>query len=939
MLLVRLLGAAQVNLGQEQIEIPAGKTSALLYYLAYKNDWVSRDELIYLLWPESPEGAARKNLRQLLSTIRRLPYAESMETEENRLRWQVSTDVKQFREAIEKGSIATATQLYQGELLQGYAVDLPEFEQWLNMERQQLQASWQEAALAFVADLEHSGRYLQAADLLARVRKVDPLDEALLQRYLTNAALAGHKDKALAAFEAFRQALVQEYEVEPEEESLRLIERIKRGETPETGAAAKERTRAEAEAKPKHNLPSQPTPFIGREADKGRASELLNDPHRRLLTLVGPGGIGKTRLAIEIAQVNIGSYEDGVYFVNLAPVTSAELIITAIADAVGFSFYGATSPKEQLFTFLQDKHLLLVLDNFEQLLTAAPLVAELLAISPKLRLLVTSRAALRLYGEQEYSVPPLSLPDPNQMPSIDRMSQYEAVALFIQRALAVKPDFQVTNDNAPAVAEICHRLDGLALAIELAAARTRLFPPQALLSRLSSRLQTLTGGAQNLPSRQQTLRNALDWSYDLLSPAEQKLFARMSVFTGGRSFEAIEAVCNPNHDLGMDVLEGVDSLVSKNLLRQEDRNGEPRFIMLETLHEYAREKLEGGGEAEVIKRLHAEFFLALTEEAEPHLSGSEQVVWLERLEREHDNLRAALQWLLGNGAGEWALRLTGALWWFWVMRGFLSEGREWLTKALASGTARNEARATALLGAGTLALLQGGYDAARSLLQESLALHEALGDKRGMANTLNNLGTAAHNQTDLRSARSYFEQGLMLAEEIGNQRLVANLLNNLGTIATDENDDAQARSFYEQGLAVATEVGDKYIIGSLHVNLATAAYLQGDYPSARPLLEQGLTITSELGDKEGVCFSLEIFAGLCTKEGNPEVAARLFGGAAAIREETGLPLPPNYRPRYENDVNITRSQLGDQRFEALLTEGRVMMFQDIITYVLHQQDD
>jgi len=933
---VRLLGAAQVNSGSDWIELPPGKTSALLYYLAYKNDWVSRDELVFLLWPDSSEGAARKNLRQLLSTIRRSPYAKGVETEENRLRWLVDTDVKKFRAALAEGNMATATQLYPGALLQGFAVDLPEFEQWLDAERQELQASWQETALAFVSELEHSNRYLQAADLLARLRRDEPLDEELLQRHLSNLARAGQNHKALTTYDAFHKALAQDYDAEPEEETLRLVERLRRGEAPEEEAPLVPRTHGDSVAPRRHNLPLDPTPFIGREATKARAVELLQEPSRRLLTLVGPGGIGKTRLAIEVARAHVDRYEDGVFFVNLAPVTSPDLLITGIADAVGFAFYGATHPKEQLFAFLHDKHLLLVLDNFEQLLPAAPLVAELLGFTPKLRVLATSRAALHLSGEQVYEVPPLGLPTPGETPSLESMSQYEAVALFIERALAVKPDFQVTNENAPAVAEICHRLDGLALAIELAAARTKLFPPQALLSRLRSRLQTLTGGAQDLPSRQQTLRNTIDWGYDLLPVAEQKLFARLSVFLGGCSLEAIEAVCDPNNDLAIDLLEGVDSLVSKSLLRHSEHKGEPRFTMLETIHEYAQEKLGQGEDAAAVQQAHAGFFLRLAEEADPHIVGPEQAAWLERLEVDQDNLRAVLRWSEETGETEVALRLSGVLFKYWRSRSYLSEGRAWLAKVLSrSESMRTAARGKALLGAGLLADLQGDYLSASKHYEESLEIRRELGDNQGIAQALNNLGSIAMEQGDYALARSLMEETLALDREFGSDELAAPI-GNLGSIAYREGDYVLARTLYEEGLAILRESGDEYNIAIALNDLGLVALAQGDDPMARSFLKESLSLRQNLRDLHGIVDSLTAHAALQAVGGTPERAARLYGAAEALREATGISLAPVERPSYEREVEAVRAQLDESSFRKAWAQGRGMSLDEALDYVARE---
>jgi predicted ATPase/class 3 adenylate cyclase len=433
-----------------------------------------------------------------------------------------------------------------------------------------------------------------------------------------------------------------------------------------------------------HNLPAQPTPLIGREREAAEARERLRRPEVRLLTLAGPGGTGKTRLALQVAVDVLEDFADGVFFVPLAPISDPTLVASTVAQTLGVQETGSRPLLERLKEFLQDKAVLLVLDNFEQVIAAVPVVTALHAACPRLKSLVTSREVLRLQGEHEFPVPPLAVPDLRHLPASERLSQYAAAALFIQQASAVKPDFMVTNDNAPAVAEICVRLEGLPLAIELAAARSKLLSPQALLARLGSRLELLRGGARDLPARHQTLRGAIAWSYDLLSPDEQALFRRMAVFVGGCTLEAAEAVCRAAGPPELDVLEGMTSLVDKSLLRQEEEaNREPRFQMLETIREYGLECLTTSGELESARRAHATDYLALAEEAEPELTGPQQGVWLHRLETEHDNLRAALQWSQARQDAETGLRLGGALWRFWLVRGYLREGRERLGRLLA----------------------------------------------------------------------------------------------------------------------------------------------------------------------------------------------------------------------------------------------------------------
>jgi predicted ATPase/DNA-binding NarL/FixJ family response regulator len=496
-----------------------------------------------------------------------------------------------------------------------------------------------------------------------------------------------------------------------------------------------------------HNLPAQLTPLVGREQDVQLACTLLRCPEVRLLTFTGMGGVGKTRLALQVAMELVEEFANGACFVSLASVADPGLVIPTIARTLGLGETGDPPLFEQLETSLRDQQLLLVLDNFEQVLAAAPLLAELLVACPELKILVTSRALLSVYGEYEFLILPLAVPNLKRLPCVRAESQYPAVVLFQQRARMTKPDFQMTAANTRIVARICARLDGLPLAIELAAARLKLLSPQALLDRLDHRLDLLTGGMCNLPTRQQTLRNAITWSYDLLDAQEQRLFRRLCVFVGGCTLEAVEALSATLGDEVGQVLDGVTSLLNKSLLQQiEQTDGEPRLILLETLQEYGLEALAAGCELEATKEAHAHYYLRLAEEIEPHLMETEQGRWLERLEREHDNLRAALRWSLESeqaGPGpEMALWLGGALAHFWNVRGFYSEGRAFLEQALAHGEGiAASVRVKALKAAAYFASLQsddlfaalGDQAIVGARLEESLALYREVGDKDGMA--------------------------------------------------------------------------------------------------------------------------------------------------------------------------------------------------------------
>ncbi len=491
-----------------------------------------------------------------------------------------------------------------------------------------------------------------------------------------------------------------------------------------------------------NNLPVQPTSLIGREKEVAAVLDLLQREEVRLLTLTGPGGTGKTRLGLQVAAELAERFTDGVFFVNLAPISDPELVVPTLAQTLNVKEIAEQTLLDLLKASLHWKHLLLLLDNFEQVLGAAVYVADLLAACPNLKVMVTSRMTLHIRGEQEYAVPPLAVPDPKHLPDLVVLSQYEAVALFIQRAQAARPEFQVSNANAPAVAEICVRLDGLPLAIELAAARIKVLPPRALLARLGQRLAVLTNGPRDAPVRQQTLRNTIKWSYDLLDSQEQQLFQRLSVFAGGCTLEAIESVCAAFGDEVGTVLDAVASIIDKSLLQQTEQKvrqegGEPRLVMLETIREYGLERLKGDGEREAIQQAHADYYLALAEDTEPELAGPRQAVWLERLEREHDNLRAAMQWSLEPGEDghrrEMALRLGGALQRFWIVRGHWSEGRNFLERALAeSKEVAASVQVKALITAANLAHVQADNDRAEALAEKSWALCKELGDTRGL---------------------------------------------------------------------------------------------------------------------------------------------------------------------------------------------------------------
>jgi predicted ATPase/class 3 adenylate cyclase len=602
------------------------------------------------------------------------------------------------------------------------------------------------------------------------------------------------------------------------------------------------------------NLPIQPNQLVGRETDLDAIKELLGRGDVRLVTLTGVGGTGKTRLALQASAELLEVFDDGAFFVDLAPLEQAELVLPTVAATIGVRESGGHSLRAALIDFLAHKRFLLVLDNFEHLMAAAPSVSDLLGSCDGLNVVVTSRAPLRVRGEHEYAVPPLAVPDPNRMPPVEDLAAVEAVKLFVQRSAAIRPDFSLTHDNAHPVAEICARLDGIPLAIELAAARIRTLEPLALLKRLDRRLKLLTGGARDLPGRQQTLRATIAWSHDLLTADERAVFRRLSVFAGSGSIEAAEDVTDVAADLDIDVLDGVETLIDQSLLRRTTGpDGEPRFAMLETLREFGMERLAEAGEVEAMQHAHAAWFLAFTTGVDAALRSPEQARWLRRLDTEHDNLRTALGWALAHDADDVSLRLVRRLWPFWHIRGHLEEGMRWIQSAVERGDqAATDDRLWAQIGAGTLRFAQGDFAGAEQWFARSHDEAGIVGDPLAMVMLLNNLGAVAHAQGNLGIATQRYEESLAYARELGEDRRYATALANLGAIAHYRGDETAAIARYEESLALYRALEDT--IGTMDVlsNLvAVMAPVPGQKEHARRLGDEALSLARELGSVQG----------------------------------------------------------------------------------------
>ncbi|HKT23336.1 MAG TPA: tetratricopeptide repeat protein [Terriglobales bacterium] len=720
-----------------------------------------------------------------------------------------------------------------------------------------------------------------------------------------------------------------------------------------------------AARKKRFDVPHPRTTLIGREQQVAGAADLLLRRDVRLLTLVGPGGAGKTRLALAVAAAVSDHFTSGVQFVGLGAISNRDLVGSAIVKALDVQQPAGRTVAQVIAAELHDSGpFLLVLDNFEQLLPAATLVAELLETCPPLKILITSRACLRIYGEQEFPVAPLA--------------QDSAIELFVQRAKAVRPSFAVTPENEMPIREICSKLDGLPLAIELAAARTRVLSPVTMLDRLQSRLQLLIGGARDLPERQQTLRSAIDWSHDLLNEAEQKLFRRISVFVGGCTLEAAEAVCNTHYDLDLDVFEGISSLIDKNLLQSfEVRGAEPRFIMLDTIREYALESLRCSGEEHKVLRAHAAYCLVLAEEGNPELNAIDRAAWLARCDSEIDNLRSSLDWLFQNRELEWGLRLSIALFRFWDMREHLTEGRarlETIVQLVGDDYPRERAQIWTFLGA--LTTSQGEFATAHGYLSQSLSLYEELGDKWGIGTALNALAVNARDLGDYATAQKIFEKSLAfwraasdrvstarglhnlanvlrvrgdysgahsaareattIFEELGDHSGAAWSINLEGDISSEQGNITAARELYQRALSLFREAADRWGCARSLTDLGVIYSDRGDYSSALQAYAEALQIFVDLGHRRGLARTLEGYARLALAQGQPKRALKLAGAAAHLRSLVGAPLRHAEQEKLNEALAPAWNALGKPAGEEAWAEGAAMTFEKAIQYSLQQ---
>ena len=955
---IRLLGGFRVSVGDSTVPANAWrlrKAASLVKLLALApKHRLHREQAMDVLWPDLGKKAASNNLRQALHATRRAlgPVAGSryLTSEDEVLvlcpEGHLWVDVESFEEAAatarrarDPAAYRAALELYAGDLL-------PEdrYEEWAEVHRRRLREIYLSLLLEFAHLYEESSEHKSAAEVLRQVVEEEPLREEAHVGLMRLDALSGRKREALAHYERLEEAL-REAGAKPAASSSALREEIASGRCTPHGAGDRRALSEEPTSLAKHNLPAQRSSFVGREREMLEVKREL--AMTRLLTLTGTGGSGKTRFALEIARDLLGAYPDGVWMVELAPLSEPRLVSQEIASTLKIREQPGRPLVDTLVDALRNRKMLLVVDNCEHLIDAcASLVDTLLDACSRLRVLATSREALRVAGETSWPVPSLTVPEAGEdSPAVESLMRYEAIRLFVERAHSRLPSFALTPENARVVGAICRKLDGIPLAIELAAARVPALDVGQIAGKLEDSLELLTAGGRTTDLRHQTLRATLDWSYDLLGAQERGLFGRFSVFAGGWTLEAAGAVGKDEDIHGDSILDLLSTLVGKSLVVAEaGPEGAQRYRMLEPVRQYAQERLVESGEVRQTRKRHAEYYLALAERARPELRGPRQVAWLELLETEHDNLRAALSWSLGRGAAQPGgraphpgVRLAAALWRFWEAHGHMGEGRRWLEAALSESRGPSVARAEALNGAGWMALFQGDHGLAITWLEESIALFKELGDKAGAANSLTNLGLASLHGGDKGRVAVLREEAEVLRREPLDRRATADLLVFLGMVAIEEGDYDQVVALNEEGLALSRGLGDVRSIAQHLTILWFERLNQGDHERALVLLEECMRLTAhEMTHELGIAYNLLGLAGVAALRGQPLRAARLWGAAEALREAIGQPLSPydyaNYD--YEGYLDIARSRSDEVEWEAAWSEGRAMPLAQAVQYAL-----
>lgn len=957
-----LLGNPRVVYDGVSVKFRSGKTLALIIYLLVTRKSHRRDSLANLLWPESDHTGGRALLRSCLYSISGALESKLIQADRQTVTinqgCDLDMDIDRLRslmgECRDHGHssdevcasclepLTEAVDLYQGDFLSGLNIDSVNFENWQYGQEQRLRSDVETGFQLLVRCLTKHGTLEETVRYCGRWLELDRANEIAHRELMDLYAKSGRRADALRQYGECVRILAEELGVAPEVETVRLYDEIKEDRRHGKHIAEKNRLEESIREAVSTNLPRQLTSFVGRECETAEVKALLSSTC--LLTLTGAGGCGKTRLALKVASEVLEDYKDGVWFVDLAPVSEPARITEAMASALDVRQWSERLILESLLDYLRSKRLLIVLDNCEHLVQrCAELVNTLLRKCRNLRILTTSREALNTEGEIIWRVPSLSFPELNTIRSLraSELLKYEAVRLFTDRAVSVLPAFTVAERNAQAVASICSRLDGIPLALELASASMKILSCDQILDRLDDRFELLTGGGRTALLRHQTLRATVDWSFGLLSEKEKALLRRLSVFSGGCTIEAAETVCavEENDIKGLRISPGeilglLTHLTDKSLMFA----AEGRYRLLETIREYGLGRLEESGEAEVILKRHADYFLELAERAELELLGSEQLIWLDRLRQEIDNLRTAIGWSKRSNP-EAGLRLGGALWWFWHRIGFASEGHEWLEGMLAERICVSpHVRAKALATAGLLVGVQGEWERGIKLVRKALNIFRNLGDKSGMSLSLFFLSAHTYFQGEFQLTREYCEEGLTLSRQVGDKWLIATLLRVMGIAENQLGDHDRSIALHEESLALYREIGDKMGIAYSLRNMGLVPLHKGDYERVEGLCEESLVLSQELGDRWSMAWALEELAAVTILgKGKPEQAARLYGAAESLRKEISVRMPDSERAIYKKAVAAIHAALDDDTFEEAWNNGRVMTLERVIEYA--QGDD
>lgn len=942
MLEVHLLGTFEIKHKQKPISIPSRPAQSLFAYLIlHAGTPHRREKLAGLLWPDSLEETARDNLRHALWRVRKALESGSstrfLQADDLTISFKSSSeyrlDVKELKDISENASsdelIAVLAQ-YQGELLPGF------YDEWLTSEREHLYSIFEHHMARLMSLLQTENRWLDVLDWGERWIKLGQKPEPAYRALMFAHAAKGDMSKVAATYERCVASL-KEFGIKPSEQTLQLYEKLKTGKMiPETGAAVPVKDKHKESRRT--NLPVPLTSFIGREREIDQVVQMLEK--NRLVTLSGSGGVGKTRLAIQASNKLLHKFTDGVWWIDLAGLNDDVLVLQAVAQVAGVREVPNQPLVDTLIEDFRSRQLLLVVDNCEHLMMGcAQLADRLLGACPNLKMLTTSREGLGLTGEEIWHVPTLSVPGPSYAASIEHLTRYESIRLFVERAVTVKSDFRLTERNAPAVAEVCQRLDGIPLAIELAAARIRVLSVEQIAARLKDRFDLLTGGSRTALPRHQTLRAAIDWSYDLLPVQEQTLFRRLAVFAGGWTLEETQVICSGEGIEPEKILDLLTHLVDKSLLIMEEQEDTLRCRMLETIREYARGKFLESGEALIVRNRHLDSFMKFVEGTEPGLQGPSQAFWLKRLEVEHDNLRAALDWSLTGGELEEGMRLAGALWLFWDIYGYQLEGRAWLDRLLSkfpgAGPAPGApAQAKILYVAGHLRQRQGDYVRARGHYTASLALYRQLEDQLQVAVVLRGLGEIAQDEGDLASARDYFEQSLNVVRSLNDMKGTSIALGHLATLTLLLRDYEQAAVFSAEALAIGRNRGDHRTNAIALTTLGFALCGKGELDQAVTRFSEALALETTLADKRITQYPLMGMALVAFTRGQARYAARLFGAADELRERINTPLPPSQQPLYDSLLRSLRAELDEETFQSMWEEGRGLTLQQAIESAL-----